>query len=75
MRQIFSNEKSKNNKWNYYNDKDTEIRQALLESEITEISNLEKIRSELVPNYRHPKKMQDRLPDGQVYCMNCNLDL
>lgn len=62
-------------KWCSGSDKTTEVGQALLESERTEISNLEKIRAQLVPNCRHPKKMRDRLPDGQVYCMNCNLDL
>jgi len=61
-------------KWYSGTEKVTEVGQALLESERTEISNLEKIRAQLVPNYRHPKKMRDRLPNGQVYCMDCNLD-
>ncbi len=41
----------------------------------TILYNLEKIRSELVPNCKHPQKMRDRTPDGQWYCMSCNLDL
>ena len=47
----------------------------MIESDETVISNLEKIRRELVPNCKHPKKMTDILPDGQKYCMSCNLDL
>ena len=39
------------------------------------LSNLETVRNELVPDCNHPKKMNDRIPDGQLYCMNCNLDL
>lgn len=27
------------------------------------------------PNCKHPKKMRDKLPDGQWYCMNCNSDI
>jgi hypothetical protein len=56
-------------------DKATGVAQLLFESEQVAIYNLETIRAELVPNCKHPKKMQDRLPDGQWYCMNCNMDL
>jgi hypothetical protein len=27
------------------------------------------------PKCKHPKKMKDRSPDGQWYCMNCNEDI
>lgn len=27
------------------------------------------------PKCKHPKKMRDRSPDGQWYCMNCNEDI
>jgi len=63
-------------KWNYAEyDKCTEVSHALIESEKTAISNLETILAELVPDCKHPKKMIDTLPDGQQYCMNCNMDL
>jgi hypothetical protein len=63
-------------KWNYAeHDKCTEVSHALIESEKIVLSNLETIRAELVPDCKHPKKMRDRLPDGQWYCMNCNMDL
>ena len=38
------------------------------------ITNLEKIRNELVPNCKHPQKMHD-ICKGQKYCMACNMDL
>jgi len=61
--------------WNYDADKATEVAKALIKSEEIALYNLEKIKAELVPNCKHPKKMRDRAPDGQWYCMNCNLDL
>ena len=27
------------------------------------------------PKCKHPKKMRDKSPDGQWYCMNCNEDI
>jgi len=59
-----------------WNDSDDShgIAKTLLDIDKTTISNLETIRNELVPNCKHPKKMQD-VCRGQKYCMNCNLDL
>ncbi len=51
------------------------LTKTLLNADRIIISNLETIRNELVPDCNHPKKMNDRTPDGQLYCMNCNLDL
>jgi len=48
---------------------------SLSDSKKNEIKVLKIIKKELVPKCSHPKKMQDRTPDGQWYCMNCNLDL
>lgn len=62
--------------WNFEShDKATGVAKMLFESDKVAISNLERIKMELVPNCKHPKKMRDRLPDGQWYCMNCNMDL
>ena len=66
-------EEFKNN-WDYKTDVE-DVAKVLLRSDETVISNLEKIRSELIPKCRHPKKMIDALPGGQKYCMNCNFDL
>jgi len=62
--------------WNYQTfDEATGVAKTLFEMDETIIYNLEKIRKELIPNCKHPKKMRDRDPNGQWYCMNCNLDL
>jgi hypothetical protein len=39
------------------------------------IKILQVILKEFHVNCKHPKKMRDQLPDGQQYCMNCNLDI
>lgn len=61
-------------KWTFSNDTH-DVGKTLLDVDKIIISNLEKIRNELVPNCKHPKKMRDKTPDGQWYCMNCNQDL
>jgi len=66
-------EKFKKN-WDYKTEVE-DVAKVMLQHDETVIFNLEKIREELVPNCSHPKKMIDTLPDGQKYCMNCNLDL
>ena len=60
--------------WDYKTEVE-EVAKVMLQSDETVIYNLEKIKSELVPKCKHPKKMIDILPDGQKYCMNCNMDL
>ena len=61
--------------WDFSSDSVTSLATTWMHSEETSIDNLEKIKTELVPNCKHPKKMIDTLPNGQKYCMNCNLDL
>jgi len=51
------------------------VTKTLLNVDRISISNLETLKNELVPDCKHPKKMNDRTPDGQLYCMNCNFDL
>ena len=58
-----------------FSDDTHDVGKTLLDVDKTIIVNLELIRKELVPNCKHPKKMRDRMSDGQWYCMNCNLDL
>jgi len=36
---------------------------------------LRAIKNQIKPNCKHPKKFQDIDPDGNRYCMDCNLDL
>ena len=60
--------------WDFFDDS-YGVTKTLLNADRTTIFNLETIRNELVPDCKHPKKMNDRTPDGQLYCMNCNLDL
>ncbi|EIJ65752.1 hypothetical protein BD31_I0833 [Candidatus Nitrosopumilus salaria BD31] len=62
--------------WNYDAlDEAMGVSKLLFNADKVTISNLEAIRSELIPNCKHPKKMQDRASNGQLYCMNCNFDL
>jgi len=58
-----------------YSDDDYGVTKTLLNADRITISNLDMIKKELVPNCNHPEKMRDKTPDGQWYCMNCNLDL
>ena len=46
----------------------------LLEIAKTDVYNLEVVKKQLVPDCKHPKRMQD-ICGGQKYCMNCNMDL
>ena len=63
-------------KWNYQEYDDAMgVAKIIFDMDKTILYNLEKIRSELVPNCKHPQKMRDRSPDGQWYCMSCNLDI
>ncbi len=54
--------------------KDSEVMTTIHDSEKTIISNLKLIREQLIPNCKHPKKMQDTC-GGVIYCMDCNTDL
>jgi len=61
-------------KWNYPSDPLSETTTMLFKLDETIINNLQKIKDQLIPKCKHPKKMQDTC-DGQKYCMNCNWDL
>jgi hypothetical protein len=60
--------------WNV-SENDYDVTRTLLSVDKTIVANLEKIRSELIPNCKHPMNMQDKDPAGHKYCMNCNWDL
>jgi len=54
--------------------KNSEVMTMLNDLENIAISNLKLIREQLIPNCKHPKKMQDTC-GGIKYCMDCNTDL
>ena len=58
-----------------FSDDDYGLTKTLLHADRIIISNLDTIRNKLVPNCKHPQKMNDRTSDGQLYCLNCNFDL
>ena len=54
----------------------TGVAKMLFEMDKIDISNMEEIRKELVPNCTHPKEDRDLDPETKKpYCMACNLDL
>lgn len=36
---------------------------------------LQIVKDQIIPKCKHPKKMQDKDSNGNLYCMNCNWDL
>lgn len=58
----------------FLNCTNSEVMTTIHDSEKTIISNLKLIREQLIPNCKHPKKMQDTC-GGVKYCMDCNTDL
>jgi len=57
-------------------EKDTfEIPKMMRENLESEITILKILQAQIVPKCRHPKKYQDKMKNGNLYCMNCNMDL
>lgn len=57
-------------------EKDTfEIPKIMRENLETEIKILKLLQAQIAPICRHPKKYQDKMKNGNLYCMNCNMDL
>ncbi|MHA7648068.1 hypothetical protein [Nitrosopumilus sp. S4] len=61
--------------WNQNHDFMRDFAKSLSDSIQNEVEILQILRKELVPNCKHPKKMQDMDSNGNRYCMNCNMDL
>ena len=61
--------------WNSDNDSFHSLVQTFVGLLDQNIKIIKAIQKELHVNCKHPKKMRDKLPDGQWYCMNCNNDL
>ena len=52
-----------------------EIAQLMRKNLESELVILKMLRVQIVPKCKHPKKYQDRMKNGTLYCMNCNIDL
>lgn len=61
--------------WNQDNDMMRDFVKSMSDSIQNEIQVLQILRKEIVPNCKHPKKMQDVEANKNRYCMNCNMDL
>lgn len=61
--------------WNQGSDCIGDLAKSLADSIQNEIQVLQILRKEIVPDCKHPKKMQDVDANGNRYCMNCNMDL
>ena len=59
-----------------FSQKDTfEITQLMRQNLESELVILKMLRAQIVPKCKHPKKFQDKTRNGELYCMNCNIDL
>lgn len=61
--------------WNQDFDFMRDFAKSLSNSIQNEVKVLQILRKEIVPNCKHPKKMQDMDSNRNRYCMNCNMDL
>ncbi len=65
----------KNRSWNQGQDCIQELSKELALVMETDLKILNSLKKELEPKCKHPKKLHDNDPDGNLYCMGCNLDL
>lgn len=61
--------------WNQGNESIKEMSNTVAEIIDDDIKILQTIKKEITPNCKHPKKMRTKDAKGNLYCMNCNLDL
>lgn len=59
----------------FFQKESCEIAEQLRKNLDSELEVLGMILVQLTPKCKHPKKYQDRTKDGNLYCMNCNMDL
>jgi|APSaa5957512535_1039671.scaffolds.fasta_scaffold05394_4 hypothetical protein len=52
-----------------------EIAQLIRKNLESELVILKMLRIQIMPKCKHPKKYQDKMKNGTLYCMNCNMDL
>ncbi|QLH11019.1 hypothetical protein [Nitrosarchaeum sp. AC2] len=61
--------------WNQGQDCIKELSKGLATTMEKDIQILNSLKMELNPNCGHPENLHDKGPDGNLYCMGCNLDL
>ena len=61
--------------WNIGHDLMTQVAEMISDHIDFDLTVLSEIKKQIQPNCKHPKKSQDIDPDGNRYCMDCNLDL
>jgi len=61
--------------WNIGYDLMTQVAKMIADSIDTDLNILNDIKKQIQPKCKHPKKFHDKGPDGNLYCMGCNLDL
>jgi len=64
-----------NMSWNQGQDCIIELSKTMATAIENDIIVLNMLKKQIKPNCKHPKKSQDIDPDGNRYCMDCNLDL
>ncbi len=65
----------RNKPWNHGEVNLYSLSEMLADNIDTDLIFLDAIKKEINPECKHPKKSQDIDPDGNRYCMDCNLDL
>ena len=65
----------RNKSWNHGEISLYPLSQAISQMIESDLIFLEGIKKQIKPNCLHPKEFQDIDPDGNLYCMDCNLDL
>lgn len=61
--------------WNQDFDCLKDMAKSLSENLQHQTMTLQAVKDQIIPKCKHPKKMQDRDSNGNLYCMNCNWDL
>ena len=65
----------RNKSWNHGEPNLYSLSEIMADNIETDLVFLKTIKKEIQPNCKHSKKFQDIDPDGNPYCMDCNLDL
>ena len=61
--------------WNASNDLAKQVAEMFADHMDADLTVLKTVKSQIQPKCKHPKKLQDRDGEGNLYCMGCNLDL
>ena len=61
--------------WNQDFDCISSLAKTMAEAMQDQTLALQLVKEQIIPKCNHPKDMQDRDSNGNLYCMNCNWDL